>query len=497
MSDAVVVIGAGIGGLSAAVNLAAGGQRVVLLEAAAGPGGKAGVEVVDGVEVDTGPSVLTLPDVFDRIFRRAGTALAEQVGLRQPTPAFRYHYPDGVVLDVQHTPEDTLASVKAALGADPARELAGFLDHARKIWDAGAPNFVYGPAPSMGSLLRMGVTRFSALRQIDGLRSMWSAITKHVRSSHLQWLLARYATYNGSDVTSAPATLSCIAWVELGLGGFGVEGGIHALVRALERVALGLGVELRYDTQVTGLRVERGAVRAVETASGAVPARAVVCNADVAQLAQDLLPPMHRRALSAPSTPSMSGYTAVYRARRPAAPRPAHAVLFPTEYIEEFTDIFRRDRAPRDPTVYLCAQEPCHGRPGWPDAEPLFVMANAPAEPATGPRPREEHEVLAETVRRRLLQADLLDEADARVWSRTPTELAARFPGSRGAIYGAASNSTFAAFGRPPNRVGAVPGLYLASGSAHPGGGLPLCALSGLAAADACLEDLGPARRWA
>jgi phytoene dehydrogenase-like protein len=173
------------------------------------------------------------------------------------------------------------------------------------------------------------------------------------------------------------------------------------------------------------------------------------------------------------------------------ADRLPHEVLFPADYDAEFADIFDRDRPPVTPTVYLCAQERCHGLSGWADAEPVFVMANAPAEPADRPRPAHVWAALESAVEQRIRAAGLWGPGDSIVWRRTPTELAADFPGSRGAIYGAASNDRFAAFKRPPNRVRGVPGLYLASGSAHPGGGLPMVALSGLAAADCLTADLG------
>jgi phytoene dehydrogenase-like protein len=118
-------------------------------------------------------------------------------------------------------------------------------------------------------------------------------------------------------------------------------------------------------------------------------------------------------------------------------------------------------------------------------------MANAPAEPADRSRPAAVWAALEAAVEQRIRAAGLWSDGDSMLWRRTPTELAAAFPGSRGAIYGAASNDRFAAFKRPPNRVPGVPGLYLASGSAHPGGGLPMVALSGLAAADCLSGDFG------
>jgi phytoene desaturase len=491
MAD-VVVVGAGVGGLAAAVRLAARGLSVDVLEAGERVGGKLGMRVVDGVEVDTGPSVLTLPDALDDTFKVAGTRLRDEISLREPDPAFRYLYPDGVALDVSVRPEETLETVRRTLGAEAADDLAAFLRYAGRIWEAAAPHFVYGPAPSPAALARGGLASLALLPRIDPLRSMWGAIRARVRSPHLRWLLARYATYNGSDVRRAPATLNCISHVELAEGGFGVEGGMYELARALARTAERAGARIHLGARVRRIHADRGGVHGVETADGRRwSGGAVVGNADAAHVLGDLLPAGTVRR--APAVPSMSGWVGILRARRRTGPeaRVAHTVLFPGAYLEEFADIFDRDRPPAEPTVYLCAQEACHGRAGWAGEEPVFAMANAPAEPAGAPRAAETWERLRATVLERLRAAGLRDDADALAWERTPGDLAAEFPGSRGSIYGAASNSPWAAFRRPPNRVPGVKGVYLASGSAHPGGGVPLCVLSGAAAAGALLRDRG------
>lgn len=484
----VVVIGAGVGGLSAAIHLASRGARVSVIEASPDPGGKAGVIYRDGVEVDTGPSVLTLPEVFSELFRVAGRDMAEEVELVRTNPAFSYRYPDGFELLVHHELERTLASVKEGLGGNARDQLADFLRYAENIWEAGGPHFVFGRAPTLGSVLRLGLSNPKKVLQIDSMRGMRQAIRERVREPHLAALLLRYATYNGSNPFTAPATLNCISWVELGLGGFGVAGGVHALIRALVRAACDLGVDFRYAEPVRRILTENRRVTGVETDRSVVIADAVVANADVAHLAAALLPNAEH-GLAPPSAPSMSAYTAIYAPRRQRKRR-AHTVLFPEEYAEEFRDIFDRDRPPDDPTVYACAQEVCHRRAGWPDREPLFVMANAPAEPEQGTREGALLDALSRRVGARLVASGMIDPEDEAIWRRTPADLARRFPDTRGALYGAASNSALAAFRRPRNRVNGVPGLYLASGSAHPGGGLPLAALSGRAAAWALLEDL-------
>ncbi len=487
-SQDVVIIGAGIGGLSAALTLAARGLSVTVLELAHQPGGKMGQMRHEGVSFDTGPSLLTMPEVFKALLANAGHRFEDHIELVRPDPAFRYVYPDGVTIDIHHELTHTLESVRSALGSGPARELEKFLRYAGKIWNTAAPRFVYGELPSVGSVAAMGPKAWLSMRHIDAMSSMRDAINKRVRSPHLRDLLARYATYNGSDVRRAPATLNCIAHVELVNGGFGVKGGMHRLAEVIRDLCQVEGVRFQWGAAASAIKIEHGAVKGVETTDGRFfPARCVLSNADARHLLTSLLPAEHRPKRS-PDEPSMSGWNAIIKAsgKRHAA----HTVLFPKIYEQEFADIFDRRRAPVEPTVYTCDQSLAHRRTGWDDGSvPLFVMLNAPALRQDNDPQRHWDDAKAGVVKR-LIEAGLIQPKDPVVWERTPWGLAQRFPGSLGGIYGAASNSPWAAFKRPPNRWKSVRGLYLASGSAHPGGGVPLCALSGVAAARAMAQDM-------
>jgi phytoene desaturase len=485
----IIVVGGGMGGLAAAVRLGAAGKRVLLLEAADQLGGKIGTETIDGVAFDTGPSVLTLPDILDGVLRLAGLRVGHDdsadLQLVSPTPAFRYRFNDGAILDVCVAVEDTLASVQRSLGDDAARELRAFLGYAQGIWDASRDDFVFGPAPTMFDLVRLGMTRPFDMLKVDPLSSMKGAIERRVTSPALRQLLLRYATYNGSDPLTAPATLNCIAHVELSLGGFGVRGGMASVRDVLHEACRRVGVDVRTGMPVARLIEEGGRVVGVVVGDTAVRADAVVVNADVAWLREVGLPAVDR-ALPKPAPLSMSGATMVLRARRRRGEqgRVAHEVLFCQDYAAEFDDIFRRRRGPRDPTIYLCAQELAHGRAGWPEHEPLFVMINLPA---LDDGVTDDGDALLDAAKTRLVDTGLIDEDDREVWRRSSTGLATRFMGSRGSLYGAASNTRASAFSRASNAVHAKPGLFLASGSAHPGGGVPLCVQSGLLAADAVL----------
>ena len=481
MSKQIVVIGAGIGGLAAAIRLAAAGHAVTVFEALPRAGGKAGIAEHDGVTFDTGPTLLTMPEVFDDLFRAAGTSLAEQVRLVDPLPAFRYLWPDGAAVDLHRTPDASVAAVSAALGSRAGAEFERYLAYTKGIWEAANGTFVSGSAPTLGTLLRMGPATLAKFAKIDPMRSMKRAVDSFVSEPHLRDICLRFATYNGSDPRVAPATLNCIGWVELGLGGWGIDGGLYALVSALEATSKRLGVAFVYGQAVAKISKTGGRADGVVLRGGeAVAANAVVVNADAAHLYRALLPEGTRPGqLLAPST---SGMTVVLQAEAQAKRAP-HTVLFPSDYGREFADMFDRGQAPEEPTLYLCAQSHAHGRSGWATAEPVFAMANAPAEPLDGETGAEGWVAFEARMLKRGIDAGLLSAGDAVVWRRSPRELAATFPDTRGALYGAASNDRFAAFRRPANSAPQLDGLFLASGSAHPGGGLPLCALSGRRAA--------------
>ena len=473
----VIVVGAGFGGLAAAIVLAARGRRVRVLEAGPAAGGKAGTATVDGATFDTGPSMLTLPDVFDGLFREGGARLADFVTLRQARPAFRYTWADGAALDLDPDLQTSLNAVKLAFGADAERQLSAYLADVRRIWEKGGERFVRGPAPGL-HLLQSPMNLLS-LTAVDPLRTLATAIDGRVREPHLAMLLRRFATYNGSDPRKTPATLGCIAHVELALGGFGIDGGVGALVAALVALAERLGVGFEYGRPVRKILVAGGRATGVETDTGTLSADAVVANADAAAVLGGMAP-----GKPVTGERSMSGWTCVVRSAR--RPRPANAVAFPADYGAEFADLFDRRRPPADPTVYACAQGVAHGLPGWPDAEPVFLMANAPAESA--PTAPHVWSTLRDRVLARAVAAGMIAAGEPVVWERTATDLAARFPGTGGAIYGLASHGPWSAFQRPSSRT-TTRGLYLASGSAHPGGGMPLCAISGRLAADALIED--------
>ena len=484
----VAIIGAGLGGLSAAIHLAAQGLSVEVFEAQNTPGGKAAQVCLDGVWADTGPSVLTMTHTLDDLLKVAGTSLDEAIELVEPCPSFRYDYTDGCIIDVYPKLEDTLYEIEKKLGQKHRVEFENFLSYSKNIWNASAPHFLYGPAPTWASMIQLAFRHFSLITKVDPLRSMNKAIFSHVSSPHLRMLLQRYATYNGSDPRVAPATLNCIAHVELALGGFGVQGGIYTIISTLVDCAKKLGVRFHFNTPVQKIILKKKTVRGLILKDGnIIKANNIVANADSAFLKHQLLP-TQQNTIRIPQPFSMSGWTGIFRAGH-SIERVAHTVVFPKNYQQEFSDIFDKNIPPNEPTIYLCAQSTCHHRKGWDDAQPVFVMINTPPEPPQNPSPKHQWREVQKKVESILINRNWKNKDESFLWTRTPTELAKQYPGSRGAIYGASSNNRFAAFTRPPNSIPQISGLYLASGSAHPGGGMPLALLSGKASSIALLKE--------
>ena len=306
---------AGFAGLAAAIDLARAGADVVLLERADEVGGKAGEWRAGGFRFDVGPSVFTLPDVVDALFRDAGRERPFE--LRPLEPLCRYVYPSGRVWDVYTDLERTLAGLDAQEGAAYRRALAA----ARRLYEDAAPTFVRGRAPGLARLAAYGVRHGWRAHPGRTLPDLLAALG--VRGDLLAFFL-RFATYFGGDPYRAPAVLHNIAWVELGLGVTLPVGGVHGVVRALRALAEDLGVEVRTGVAVEALPVRGGRVREVATDRGTLAVDAVVAAVD-RRWALGWL----GRAAPERRHPSLSGTVALLGVRGTTTGLAAHTILFP------------------------------------------------------------------------------------------------------------------------------------------------------------------------
>lgn len=487
----VIVVGAGIAGLAAAIDLARRGVSVSVVERAATPGGKMRQASLGTVRIDAGPTVLTLRRVFDDLFRDAGARLEDHLTLQPADILARHAWPDGTTLDLFADPARSADAIAEFAGPAAARGFLEFHRRARAMFTTLDASFMQARHPTPFSLLAaVGPRRLAG---ITPFVSLWSALGRHFADPRLRQLFARYATYSGASPFLAPATLMVIADAEQ-QGVWLVEGGMYRLADALARLAAGLGVDFRYSTEVAEVAIGRGGAAGVRLTGGAhLAADAVLLNTDAGAIGTGRLGEAIRHIMPAqpPARRSASALTWSMLADVPGFPLARHTVFFGPDYAAEFNAVFRHHRLPENPTVYICAQDRDDaGHRAAAGPERLFCLVNAPAAADTHPLSDAEISRCANRTFAQLAARGLRIMAPPELTqTTTPADFAEMFPGSGGALYGPAMHGPFAAFRRPAAAT-RIPGLYLAGGSIHPGPGVPMAALSGRMAARQLLEDL-------
>jgi 1-hydroxycarotenoid 3,4-desaturase len=496
----VVIIGAGIAGLAAALRLAAEERPVVVYESAAEAGGKMRQVRTELGPVDSGPTVFTMRTVFEELLAGVGRRLEDVVTARPLELLARHAWDRDARLDLYADRERSAEAIGDFAGAAEALGYRNFCREAGRMYEVLEHSMLRASRPNPLSLSwRARSHGLSALWGLKPLQSMWRALGHHFKDVRLQQLFGRYATYCGSSPWQAPATLMLIAHVEQE-GVWQLDGGMQSLAAGMARAAAQRGVEFRHGETVEEILLSQGRASAVRPRGGdAVACDGIICTADPAALRSGLLGPDAARGVSrrAGCERSLSAVTWAGTASAEGFPLSYHNVFFSADYAAEFRRLFGERRLPDEPTVYLCAQDR-DGLAGQASdgEERIFLLVNAPAN---GDSHHYGDEEIAACERQMLgslkkcgLRLNLNREA---LVVRSPGDFATRFPGSGGAIYGQATHGMMAPFRRPGARS-RVPGLYLAGGGVHPGAGVPMVALSGAQAASSLMRDRALTRRW-
>ncbi len=495
----VIVIGAGVGGLACAIDLAAAGFLVTVVERAKAAGGKMREVTVAGARVDAGPTVFTMRWVFDALFEAAGTSLDSHLKLKPLEVLARHSWGEGKGLDLFADIDRSSDAIGVFAGAAEARGFRAFSAEARTIFETLRGAFLTeqqtGP---IGLSRRIGFANLAALSALRPFDTLWKALGDHFRDPRLRQLFGRYATYCGSSPFAAPATLMLIAHVEQE-GVWAVEGGMQKLADALEALALSLGVRFRYGAHVERIVVAGGRTSGVTLADGEpLASHAVVANAGAAAIAAGAFgADVARRSRLRPNAArSLSAVTWALNTRTGGFPLHRHNVFFSDDYRAEFDDIFTHERLPRAPTVYVCAQDRGDDGAEMSGAERLLVLVNAPATGDRAAMDQRELSLCETRVFDHLNRCGLTVERGRECGTMTPPHgFNSLFPATGGALYGQATHGWAAAFQRPGARTG-IPGLYLAGGGAHPGAGVPMAALSGRLAAARLTRDRASTSRF-
>ena len=484
----VVVIGAGVGGLSAALRLVSAGARVTVLEALPGPGGKMRTVPSVAGPVDAGPTVLTMRWVFEDLFAAAGERLTDHVTLTPDHIIARHFWSDGTQLDLMADPDESLSNTRRVFGDRAATELSAFSRRAQQLFQAFDAPMMQSAEPSSLALTQVVMKDPRLLRAMAPMKTLAGLLRGAFSEPKLRQLFGRYATYVGGSPYASPALLSLI-WHAEGSGVWSVKGGMNALAHAMAALIESKGATVSYNTAVQELvQSERGII--VRTKDDAMTADAVVFNGDPRALATGLLGAAVQRAVprSATEPRSLSADVMAFAAQPEGVQLSHHNVFFGDDPRDEFDPIENGD-LPADPTLYVCAQDRGSGAlPSGPERFEIIMNASPCAD---GTSPSEERATLCRT---RILTR--LERMGLR-FSPTPTNTAltqpadwhAMFPASLGSLYGRSPHGMTAGLKRPKART-AVKGLYLAGGGAHPGAGVPMATLSGRHAAEAIMQDL-------
>jgi 1-hydroxycarotenoid 3,4-desaturase len=486
-TESVVIVGAGIGGLVAALELAHRGIAVTVLEAAAEPGGKMRRVDTAAGPLDAGPTVFTLRGIFDGLFDAVGESLNEQVTLTRLDILARHAWREGEVLDLHADAARSAEAIGAFAGAAAADGFRRFAADSRRIFGLLDASFMQAPRPSLvGLAAGLGLSGL-AIRPFE---TLWQALGGYFDDPRLRQLFGRYATYCGSSPFQAPATLMLVAHAEQA-GVWTIRGGMQQLARVVARLAAARGARFRYGAAVESILMAGGEAAGVRLVGGEeIAADVVVWNGDAGALRRGLAGSAAARAVppADPGARSLSAVTWGLAATAIGFPLAHHTVFFSADYRAEFDAIMAEGRLPDAPTVYLCAQDRAEGEAPPIGPERILCLVNAPPAAETG-RPDDEEIARCEAaMMERLRRSGLtLDTASRTVTG--PRDFGRLFPGTGGALYGLATHGTMASFRRPGSRT-AIPRLVLAGGSVHPGPGVPMAAISGRLAARTVMEDL-------
>ncbi|MBX7483513.1 1-hydroxycarotenoid 3,4-desaturase CrtD [Qipengyuania qiaonensis] len=490
--ERVVVIGAGIGGLVSAALLSASGHDVTVVEKEVTVGGKARRVPVDGAQIDAGPTVFTLREVFEEIFRECGSELERCIATRRAHVIARHAWSDTERLDLFADPQRSEEAIGDFAGADAARSYRNFRTEARRIYDILNKSLlrrskVGWPLPLMW---RIGLWRVGDLAAIRPYESLWKVLGDHFADRRLQQLFARYSTYCGSSPFDAPATLMLIAHVEA-QGVWLIEGGISALAEALRQLAERNGARFKMGESVARIEIGRSGVTGVVLLSGdRLEANAVICNADPAALASGRLGDAASCAVGgfAPKRRSLSAFVWLAHAETNGFPLTRHNVFFSPDYAREFSEL-KIGTQIVDPSVYVCAQDrDTRSAASIDGRERLQIIVNAAANGDTHQTTEEELDRCTQAMTRSLTRCGLRLETDMPHSLVTPRDFEKLFPSTGGALYGRDSHGWAASFLRQGART-RIPGLYCAGGSTHPGSGVPMAGLSGQLAARTLMAD--------
>jgi phytoene desaturase len=473
----VLVIGAGLGGLAAAVRLRTRGYRVTVVERHSDPGGRCGTWESEGFRFDTGPTLLLMVEYLRAVFQDAGRSMADYLELVQLDPSYRIHYSDGTTLDITSRIDAMLDGLERIESGVRPRFL-DFLAEAGRLYRIGLDGFVDRNVHRRRDFFSL--RNFGLLFRARAMERLQTMVRRYFRSEKLQHTFSFQSLYLGLSPFESPAIYSLLPYAEIAGGLYFPRGGMHAIPRALARLAEELGVRFRYDADVVHLQREGRRVRGAVLADGTcLRADLVLANADLPYVCEKLLGEPHPRVERLDF--SCSAFLMYLGVRRTYPALTHHALIVPRDLRAACEDIFDRHRVPVDPPYYVCNPSKSDPALAPPGCENLYVLVPVPSQAPgreidwdiEGPR-------LEAAMLERLERFGLCDLRRHLVARRvfTPVDFARSFSATRGEAFGLAHGMDQVGWFRPHNRHPRHENLYFVGQSTHPGCGVPMVLIS-------------------
>jgi phytoene desaturase len=484
-SRTVGIVGGGLSSLSGAIRLAHLGFQVKLFEKNDTVGGKMNQVTENGFQFDTGPSLLTMPFIIDELFNFVGEKREKSLEFIPIDPICKYFFSDRSEFQA-YANNDKMFKEFNRLFPQEKKAYIQFLKYAEKIFNTSAEFFLFTPYHELKNLLTPKIIPLLLkFYRIDPFRTVNQAINSYFSDPRLIQLFNRYATYNGSNPFTAPATLNIISYVEYVLGGYYIQGGMYRLVEKLSDLAISLGVEIHTSAQVEKIEYVNQKVTGLVVNGEFIHCDYILCGADVVESFANLIEGHTKTSNNLKAIePSLSGLVFLWGIKGKHVRLKHHNIFFSQDYQKEFSQIFDSLQAPEDPTSYISItskNDPSHAPRG---CENWFVLLNMPYLNGKIDWKKEPQKIKKRLLNK--LKQHGLNVKSLILYEKiiTPEDISNIYGSNKGSIYGISSNSRMTAFKRSANRNRQIKNLYFAGGSVHPGGGIPMVLLSGKMASE-------------
>jgi phytoene desaturase len=479
-TDQVVIVGAGLAGLSAALRLAGAGRKVTVVEKNSFPGGRNGILKTQGYSFDTGPSVLTMPNLIADALACLGEKLEDWLELKPVSPLYRAFFADGSQLDVHADTKQMQAEIAQKISPAEAKGYGEYVDFVTKLYKYEINDFIDRNIDSPFNLLTPNLAKLIA---IGGFRRLAPKVSQFLKDPRTQRVYSFQAMYAGVSPQQALAIYAVIAYMDSVNGVFFPKGGMHAVPRALAAAAEKHGVRFKYDTTVKSVRKENGRVKSVICESGEeITGDAFVLNADLPVAWREILgksPISHKRLQYSPSCVTMlvgssKSYTHLAH----------HNIHFGNSWDKVFTELIDQKKLMSDPSLLVTIpslDDPSLAPAGKSSYYILFPTPNLSADIDW----RKMKTIYRDHMLKTLAERGYKDFADSIEVEHITTPLDWHEQGmEQGAPF--ASAHTFLQTGpfRPRNIAKGFENVVFAGSGTQPGVGVPMVLISGRLAAE-------------